>query len=169
MDILNRKERMSAFLMFLLMFTITTGVLVFALFFNYKLPLKENEVLKIENEKINKQFLFHKVFSDKIDYIGALVDSLERSPERFQYLEQNINFELVELKGKIPADSLGTSKLYQNVILNINDLVTSKKKVIQVDDSKGDIEKLNDDIKDLEKENKDLFLRLQLCDQINAR
>lgn len=169
MDILNKKERTSAFLLFLLMFFVTTGVLFFAIFFNYRLPLKENEVLKNENDKILAEFNFQKKFSEKIEHIGVLIDSLDKSPESFQFIEQNISFELVELKEKIPADSDQSLKLYDNVIITITDLVNSKKLLLQVNDSKKEIDLLNTQIKAYEEENKDLIRELRLAQQLSRR
>lgn len=169
MDILNRKERTSAFLLFLLMFIITTGVLFFAIFFNYRLPLKENEVLKSENDKILAEFNFQKKFSEKIEHISVLIDSLDKSPESFQFIEQNISFELVELKEKIPADSDQSLKLYDNVILTITDLVNTKKLLLQVDDSKKQIDVLNQQLKAYEEDNKDLLRDLKLATQLSRR
>jgi len=169
MDILNKKERTSAFLLFLLMFIVTTGVLFFAIFFNYRLPLKENEVLKNENDKILAEFNFQKKFSEKIEHIGVLIDSLDKSPESFQFIEQNISFELVELKEKIPADSDQSLKLYDNVILTITDLVNSKKLLLQVNDSKKEIDMLNTQIKAYEEENKELLRDLRLAQQLSRR
>lgn len=169
MDILNRKERTSAFLLFLLMFIITTGVLFFAIFFNYKLPLKENEVLKSENDKILTEFNFQKQFSDRLEHIGVLIDSLDKAPESFQFIEQNISFELVDLKEKIPADSDQGLKLYDNVILTINDLVKTKKLLLQVNDSKKEIDVLNKQLKEYEEENKELLRDLRLTQQLNRR
>jgi len=169
MDILNKKERLSAFLLFLLMFIITTGVLITALFYNYKLPLKENEILKAENDKILTQFNFQKQFSEKIEQISVMVDSLDKSPESFQFIEQKINFELVELNEKIPADSDQDLKIYDNVILTVKDLVNAKKMLLQVNDSKKEIEVLNTQIKSYEDENKDLIRELELVRQLNRR
>lgn len=169
MDILNKKERTSAFLLFLLMFIVTTGVLFFAIFFNYRLPLKENEVLKNENDKILAEFNFQKKFSEKIDHISVLIDSLDKSPESFQFIEQNISFELVDLKEKIPADSDQSLKLYDNVILTITDLVNTKKLLLQVNDSKKEIDLLNTQIKAYEEENKDLIRELRLAQQLSRR
>jgi hypothetical protein len=167
MDILNKKERYSAFVMFLLMFTITTGVLIFALFFNYRLPVKENEVLKAENEKIIKQFNFQKTFSDKIERVSKLVDSLDKSPDRFPYLEQTINMELVALNTQISNDSLEGKKLYGNVILKITQLVNAKKSMVQLNDSKKTIDKLNSQIEKLQSENDNFFKQVQLLNQMN--
>lgn len=169
MDILNKKERLSAFLLFLLMFIITTGVLISALFFNYKLPLKENEVLKNENDKILTEFNFQKKFSEKIEHISVLIDSLDKAPESFPFIEQTINFELVDLKEKIPADSDKGLKIYDNVILTIKDLVNAKKQLLQVNDSKKEIDALNNQIKSYEDENKDLMRDLELARQLNRR
>jgi hypothetical protein len=169
MDILNKKERLSAFLLFLLMFIITTGVLFSAILFNYKLPLKENEVLKNENDKILAEFNFQKKFSDKVEHIGVLIDSLDKAPESFQFIEQSITFELVELKEKIPADSDQSLKLYDNVIITIKDLVNAKKLLLQVNDSKKEIDLLNNQIKAYEEENKDLMRDLELTRQLSRR
>ncbi len=171
MDILNKKERYSAFMLFLLMFVLTTGILISALFFNYRLPLKENEVLKAENEQINNQFAFQKNFTDKMGNIKKLLDSLERiSPERFPSLDQKIGFkveELVSMKEKVPADSIGSLKLYDNVIFNINSLLICRRSLLQLNDSKSSIDKLNNDIEKLQRENKDLYNDLAICRQVS--
>lgn len=165
MDILNKKERYSAFLMFLLMFSVATGVLIFALFFDFRLPLKENEVLKAENEKIIGEFNFQKVFTERIEYVGKLMDSIDQSPERFPYLEQSINVELVDLKRK--ADSLEGSKLYENVLINFGKLLTTKKTSVQTNDTKSIIDKLTEENKALEAKSSDLSIKLQICEQIS--
>ena len=169
MDILNKKERTSAFLLFLLMFIITTGVLFFAIFFNYQLPVIVYVVLKNENDKIVAEFNFQKTFSEKIEHIGVLIDSLDKAPQSFQFIEQNINYELVELQEKIPADSDQGLKLYDNVILSLKDLVNAKRLLLQVNDSKKEIESLNEQVKALDEENKELAKDLKMLQQLGRR
>jgi len=169
MDILNKKERLSAFLLFLLMFFITTAVLIAALFYNFKLPMKENELLKQENDKIQVQFAFQKQFSEKIEEITTMVDSLDKAPESFQFIEQKINFELVALNEKIPADTDQELKVYDNTILLIKNLVNAKKMLLQGNDSKKEIDLLNNQIKSYEEENKDLIRDLEMLRQLNNR
>ena len=167
MDILNKKERFNAFMLFLLMFFITMIVLISAIFFNYKLPIKENEVLKHENDKMNMQFSFNKEFSSTIEDINKLVDSLDAAPESFQFIEQSINYELVQLKEKIPNDSIVDPKLYQNVILTYKTYVNTKKKLLQINDSKKEIDKMDKELKELADENKDLARQLQMCEIVS--
>ena len=167
MDILNKKERLNAFLLFLLMFFITTGVLITAIYFNFKLPLKENEVLKTENDKMNAQFTFNKVFTEKMEGISKLVDSLDNAPDSFQFIEQSINYELVDLKEKIPNDSVVNPKLYENMILTVKSYVNTKKKLFLSKDSKKEVDDLKDEIKDLEDDAKDLARKLEMCEIVS--
>lgn len=169
MEILNKKERVSAFLLFMLMFIVTTGVLFFAIFFNYRLPIKENEVLRAENEKIVEAFNFQKTFSDRTERIGVLIDSLDKSPESFPFIEQKINYELVDLNEAIPTDSDRTLRLYDNVIINMKNLVNAKKLLLQVNDSKKQIDMLNEQIKAYEDENKELLRDLEMARQLSRR
>lgn len=169
MDILNKKERFNAFMLFLLMFFITTGVLITAVFFNFKLPLKENEVLKNENDKMNAQFTFNKDFTDRMEAIGKLVDSLDKSPESFQFIEQSINYELVDLKQKIPNDSVVSPRLYDNMILTVKSYVNVKKKLFLSKDSSKEVDDLKDEIKDLEDENKDLARKLEYMEIMSKK
>lgn len=167
MDILNKKERFNAFMLFLVMFFITMIILITAIFFNYRLPVKENEVLKQENDKMNMQLSFNKEFANKIEDVNKLVDSLDAAPASFQFIQQSINFELVQLKETIPSDSIVDSRLYQNVILNYVNLVEAKRKLLLTNDSKNDMDKMDKELKDLADENKNLSRQLQMCEMVS--
>lgn len=167
MDVLNKKERISAFLLFLLMLTITLGVLITAIFFNYKIPWKENEVIKLENEKIINEFNFQKAFSNKIDKISKLVDSLDNAEEGFIFLEQTINYELVDLKESIPQESFDDGRLYENIILNINELVKTKKNLLQLNDSENKLKEQKEQLDLYAAEVEKLERDLDLCNRLN--
>jgi hypothetical protein len=59
--------------------------------------------------------------------------------------------------------------LYDNVIITIKDLVNAKKLLLQVNDSKKEIDMLNNQIKAYEEENKDLMRDLELTRQLSRR
>lgn len=161
MEILNKKERLSAFGLFLILFLVTTGIFIYAVFFNYKLPLKENDVLKSENDKMKIQMEYQKKFSNEFEKIGKLIDSMQKNPERFTYIESTISNKLGELTKEIPQDTIG-SKFYERVILNVQDLVSTKKITLKDNDSQSTITQLTNEKKELEKELKDLYLKIQL-------
>lgn len=169
MEILNKKERVSAFLLFILMLIITVGVLIFAIFFNYKLPWKENQALKQENDKIMNEFRYQEKFSGRIDELTTSIDSLDRSGDGFQFLEQTINLELAKLKEGIPADkeAYKNTLLYNNVILNLNDLVKTKRRLQLLRQSEEKIDELKGQLQDYEDIIKDLKRELDLCKQLN--
>ncbi|MBC9798006.1 type VI secretion system TssO [Sinomicrobium weinanense] len=169
MEILNRKERVSAFLLFLLMLVITVGVLIFAVFFNYKLPWRENEALKQENDRIMNEFRYQEKFSSKIDELTASIDSLNRAGDGFQFLEQTINLELAKLKEGIPADkeTYKNTLLYNNVILNLNDLVKSKRRLQLLQQSEKQIDELEKQIEDYEEIINQLKKQLELSNRLN--
>ncbi len=166
MDILNKKERFSAFALFLLMFSITTGVLIFALFFNFKLPLKENEVLKQENDKMLAQANYQKKFSNEFGQIRKLVDSLQKTPEKFVYIENTITKKLGDLDKEMPDDTL-SSRLYGRIIVNMQDLMIAKKALLENNDSSSKILELTNDKKDLQKRYDDLLIRFQMLPPSN--
>ncbi len=161
MDILNKKERYSAFMLFLGMFVLSAGILIFALFFNFKLPMKENEVLRNENEGMIKQFNYQQKFSDEFKNITKLLDSMQKTPERATYIEQSIGQKLGDLSKEIPDDTL-SSKLYERIIVNVQDLVNSKKNLIQYSDSKNTIEQLTQENKDKQKRIDDLIIDIKV-------
>ncbi|RAV29770.1 type VI secretion system TssO [Sinomicrobium soli] len=169
MEILNKRERISAFLLFLLMLVITVGVLIFAVFFNYQLPWKENEALKQENDRIMNEYYYQDTFSAKLDELTASIDSLDRAEDGFQFLEQTINLELAKLKEGVPVDKEAYKQtlMYDNVILNLKGFVNAKRKLQLLRTSEEEINDLKAQISDYEDIINDLKKQLELCKQLS--
>ncbi|SHK03809.1 type VI secretion system transmembrane protein TssO [Pseudozobellia thermophila] len=167
MEVLNKKERISSFLLFLLMFAITVGILFTAFFFSYKLPWKENEVLRAENQKIRYEFLYQKRFMAALEGIDKQIDSLEDAHEGYFFLEQSINADLIDLKSDIPKDSLDDRGMYENLILTYKKLVDAKRDLKQVESARMDIEDLKEQIEEYEKEIDKLNTALSLSQRLN--
>lgn len=167
MEVLNKKERISSFLLFLLMFAITVGILFTAFFFSYKLPWKENEVLRAENQKIRYEFLYQKRFMSALEGIDKQIDSLEDAKEGYFFLEQSINADLIDLKSDIPKDSLDDRGMYENLILTYKKLVDAKRDLKQVESARMDIEDLKEQIEEYEKEIDKLNTALSLSQRLN--
>ena len=167
MEVLNKKERTSSFLLFLLMFAITIGILFTAFFFSYKLPWKENEVLRAENQKIRYEFLYQKRFMTSLEDIDKKIDSLDNAREGYFFLEHSINADLIDLKSDIPKDSLGDRGMYENLILTYKKLVDAKRDLKQVESARLDIEDLKEQIAEYEKEISKLNTALSLSQRLN--
>ncbi|CAZ94477.1 type VI secretion system transmembrane protein TssO [Zobellia galactanivorans] len=167
MEVLNKNERISSFLLFLLMFAISVGILFTAFFFSYKLPWKENEVLRAENQRIRYEFLYQKQFMTALEDIDKQIDSLDGAKDGYFFLEQSINADLIDLKSDIPKDSLDDRGMYENLILTYKKLVDAKRDLKQVESARMDIEDLNEQIEEYEKEINKLNTALSLSQRLN--
>ncbi len=167
MEVLNKKERSSSFLLFLLMFVICFGILLVAIFFSYQLPWKENTVLREENKRLQYEYAYQKRFIDDLEKIDKQIDSLDGSKGDFIFLDKSISSDLVAVRSRIPKDSIDDRKMYENMILTYKKLLDSKRSLKQVEAAKNDIQYLNDKIKDYEKEIENLNRALQLSKRLN--
>ncbi len=167
MEILNKKERVSSFLLFLLMFVVTVGIIFVAVFFSYKLPWKENEILRAENQRIQYEFRYQKKFMQELEKIDVLIDSLDNTREGYFFLEQSINADLIDIKSDIPKDSLDDKSMYENLILTYKKFMDAKRDLKQVENAKTEIDDLNDQIRDYEKEIRQLENALELSRRLN--
>lgn len=167
MEVLNKKERTKAFLLFIGMFAVAIGTLFVAVFFSYRLPWKENKVLRAENKFIRYEFAYQKKFMEELEGIDKLIDSLDRTNEGFIFLDKAISSDLVAIRSRIPKDSLEDRKMYENLILTYKNLLDSKRDLKKVEASKNEIDKLNDKVADYEKEIEDLNRALRLSTRLN--
>ncbi len=78
LQILNSQERNQAFLKFIVFFLITVALIVAAIFFDYKMPVRENAVL---HDKLNshRQVEYNQqVFIERMQEALVLLDSLDK-------------------------------------------------------------------------------------------
>ena len=167
MDILNKKERTKAFLLFLLMLSIAFATLSAGIFFNQKLPWKENEILRKENMQVRYELNYQKRFFNDLKRIDKSLDSLSKVEEGYFFVEKSITFDIVELKNKIPKDSLQNYRLYENMVLNYKKLLDANSSLKKIETQGSDVQKFNETIQDLETKNEDLERALQLCERLN--
>ncbi|MGJ8737157.1 type VI secretion system TssO [Zobellia laminariae] len=167
MEILNKKERTSSFLLFLLMFVITVGILFTAFFYSYKLPWKENTVLRKENKKMQYEFLYQKKFINTLEDVDKQIDSLDTVKEGWFFVEQSIIKNLIDLRSDIPKDSLDDRSMYENLVLTYNKLVDAKRDLKQVETARQEIKDLEEQVTDYEKEISRLNTALDLAKRMN--
>ncbi|MFD0862852.1 type VI secretion system TssO [Sungkyunkwania multivorans] len=133
----NSKERRNSFLRFMLLFLITTALIVVTFFFDFnRVPLKENKVLRTESEMIEKELAFQKKFSDGMVDIKELIDSLDVPGQNIAYLNTVINSKIVDLQKSIPQkDSTYRYKMYNNIIDSYIDIQGYKEELRNYEDT----------------------------------
>ncbi|OAB78753.1 type VI secretion system transmembrane protein TssO [Cochleicola gelatinilyticus] len=156
----NSKERKSGFLKFLLLFFVTTGTIVGAVYFNFKVPTRENDLLKEQAKLIDKEVEFQNEFSEKMANVKNLLDSLSVPGTNTRYINSLIGKELVDLQKTIPTkDDTYRYDMYTQIVTLYTELQDSKEKLDELKDSEGTIaeykealEKCRDDLKTAERE-----------------
>ncbi len=167
---LNSKDRKKAFIQFLLLFIVTVGVLVLALYFDVKAPIKENTYLKDKVRYFEGQLAEERKFVKEMSKIKSLLDSMDMPGVSSQYMEQLVSSKVAALQTSIPeSDSSYRHDMYTNVIQTYLELKNSKSKLYDLSDVKSKLEEYTDIIDEYRKELDQAKRDLDICRQLNSR
>jgi hypothetical protein len=115
-SVLNSKERNRAFLKFLFFFIISIWLIVGAVYFDMRVPSKENEVLREQVMRYRTQSVAQEKFVVSMDQAKMLIDSLKQPGVNSMYLNQQIAGKLRELTDLQYRDSSMFSRMNKNVL-----------------------------------------------------
>ncbi len=123
----NAKERRNSIWKFILLFVVTVGLIVTAVFFDFnQIPLHENQVWRERSEKIEKDIEFQEVFYKKMKEISAHVDSLDVKGQNLAHINGLLTDKIVRLQTSIPReDETFRYDMYKEIIdafVNIQEL-----------------------------------------------
>jgi hypothetical protein len=163
----NTKERNTAFIKFILLFIVTTGLIVLAVFFGYRTPLKENVYLREKIKKMETQIGEERQFVFRMNKIKGLIDSMDMPNVNADYLQQLIDSYLADIQNSVPQDDTTfRKKMYSNTIQSYLELKTAKHSLFKMKDVKmtmDECSQLLDKYKsDLEQSQRDLDICRQL-------
>lgn len=127
----NSKERRNSILKFMLLFIVTAALIVVAFFFDFdRIPFKENKVLRERSIAVEKDITFQKEFSENMERIKGLIDSLDTEGQDVSYLAQIINKDIADLQRSIPQeDETYRYGMYTNIINSYLELKDTKIKM----------------------------------------
>ena len=162
----NTKERRNSFLKFLLLFVITIAIIVTSVFFTFKIPVKENSILKAQADKIKKEIIFQNTFSKEMSKVNKLIDSLDVPGQNISYQNTLISSKLVDMQKSIPRkDSTFKYDLYSNIIGMYVDIQDMKGRLRDLNNSEIIIEEYKEAIEKSKKEYKELERDLVIARQ----
>ncbi len=137
----NTKERKSSFIKFLLLFILTTATIMAAVFFNFRVPQKENELLKERAKNVEREMRFQKGFANEVKVLQGMIDSLDLPGQNVSFLNELIGGKLAEMQSSIPRkDSTYRYDMYTGIIETFSDLQETKKELKSLDNAKKRIE-----------------------------
>jgi len=136
----NSKERRNSFLKFLLIFVFTVATIVTAVFFNFQIAKKENEVLKEQAIRVKEERKFQSEFANKMDEVVVMIDSLTAPGATIAFDNAEIGKRLSDLQNSIPTkDSTINYNLYNKIVKTFVNLQKSQNRLIEVRDTEEKI------------------------------
>ena len=166
MEVLNKKNRRSAYWLFVLFFVLTVAVLVTAVFFNAYFPFKENSLLKSENAKMKKEMETQDQFSFQLEKVKLAVDSIGM-PKQNDFFNEKLGLSiLADMYKQLPKDTLKNKNMYNNTILTFKDLIDPKKQIKQLSGNQTTMDSLSTINKTLKAEYDKMKTDLDVCRQL---
>ena len=90
---------------FILLFCVTVAMVLVAVYFNFKIPEKENQVLRDELKTIKTESEYQNTFFTEMIVLHQMIDSLGMPGQNTSYENSRISAKIVELQKNIPPKS----------------------------------------------------------------
>ena len=159
----NSKERSNSFLKFLALFLVTIIFVILAVYFNYEIPSKENELLRDQAKVMEEDLKFQNTFYNEMEHIKGLIDSLNTPGQNNSYQNSLISTKLVELRKSIPTeDETFRYDMYASIVKLHAELQDTKEELKSLQEAKSRIEEYKTALDkcqaDLKQAERDLFI-----------
>src|SRR5688500_15027841 len=109
---INSEERKKAFLKFFGLLSVTQGLIAAAVYFGVRVPFKQNERLKTQVDRCEKEQAFTENFSARMSEVKASLDTINRGGVQTDLADGKITQNLKSMNSMIDADSVSAKKFY---------------------------------------------------------
>ena len=140
-NILNLKDRNQAFLKFLLFFVATLILVVTAIYFDFRLPVRENRALQEEVNLQRQLDANQEKFAGKMQEAIVLLDSLDKPGINADQINSQLGGKLSELAILQEKDNTQNGKIDKAIIDKLSELQQRKKQLKELGEKAA---KLND-------------------------
>jgi uncharacterized membrane-anchored protein YhcB (DUF1043 family) len=145
---LNAKERNKAFLKFLLFFVLTLALVIGAIYFDFRLPIRENNYLQKEIDQQRQIEHNQENFVNTMNDAVRLLDSLDKPSTDFTQINAQLEQKLLELDGLKQKDYSAYGKMDKAIVDKFWELSRAKPKLRKLDADENDLIKLKADLND---------------------
>jgi len=125
----NVKERKSAFSRFLILYIITTAIIIGAVYFGMQVPFQQNKKLKEQMAIIEKERDFGQLFFTQLRSAKGLLDSVNKPGVQAELIDGQIDSKLQQLTAMVEKDSVSSKQLYQELIKTYFEIKDDKKRI----------------------------------------
>lgn len=137
MKSLNRAERNSAFLGFLLLFFITIGLVVVAFFFSMEVPFKENEQLRKKIAVLETEKELADSFNVAMNIAMNELTNFDLKKEPAEATKVSVQMKISRMSELIKDIPNSENSIYTSVIRNLIELNDAKTKLRNLEDGKN--------------------------------
>jgi hypothetical protein len=153
----NKAERKKTFYSFLLLFSLSTIIIVLLAFSSTRVPVKVNSLLQKQVEVSDHEREFSINFLSQMTSISSLLDTVNATAStNADQIDGQISLGIQKLTIMIEMDSVQNKELYSSVLINLSDLQRAKKQLRKSTEGSGDINSLK-------RENEMLENKLEEC------
>ena len=139
---INTSERNSAFWKFFLFFVLTVVMVTTAVYFDFRLPHKENEILKGKAESMRLQNMEQEKITNSFIEAKKLIDSIEKEGVNVKYISDMVAQKLGDLNKLNIGDSSIQGKMNRVVTTVFFDYNALKGKTTNVVDAQNQVAEL---------------------------
>jgi len=125
----NVQERKKAFSRFLILYIITTAIIIGAVYFGMQVPFQQNKKLKEQMATIEKERDFGQDFFTKLRETKSLLDSVNKPGVQAELIDGQIDSKLQQLTAMVEKDSVSAKQLYQELIKTYFEIKDDKKRI----------------------------------------
>jgi len=145
-QVLNSKERNEAFLKFLVFFLVTLILVVLAIYFNFRLPVRENKMLQDEIETQRQQDMNQTKFVARMQEAVVLLDSLGKGGPNVDQINLQLNGKLAEIAGLQPKDNNLYGKMDKAIVEKFSELQSAKRALSALQEKADKISQMEADL-----------------------
>jgi hypothetical protein len=158
----NSAERSKVFARFIIFYVISIAVLVVAVYFGIRVPLKQNKQLQAQLDVAQQESDFDRRFFNLMRETKRLLDTVNISGPQADMIEGRISQKIQEMDAMINKDSIQGKRIYSQVALLLNDAKNDKKMIRSGDKQKvvEDFEKSKSEMMALLNDNKSKYQSL---------
>jgi septal ring factor EnvC (AmiA/AmiB activator) len=132
LQILNSRDRNQAFFKFLLFFTITVALVIFAVFFDFKMPTRENAMLHSEVNIQRQQEMNQLAFMNQVDQALVLLDSMSKPETNVNQVDLALSRKINDLMAIEENSHNLNKKLNKVLIVALGDLQQARRQLRDV-------------------------------------
>ena len=123
---LNTSERRSSFLVFLLFFVLSIGVVTLTAFYGVRIPTRQNEVMKAQIAALQNEKAFILAFTAKASETEKMLENVNATGVNSTLMDGRIQANLDTLS-KMTADTTSDKKRFVSVFSALSALAQAKK------------------------------------------